>query len=42
MSIIWFLIMVWLVDTGVELSDGATILLGLFYIGDAVWSRKKV
>ena len=44
MSLVWFLILIFLFDTqGIEISDVSVIVHGLFYIGDAIWNlgRRK-
>jgi hypothetical protein len=39
MSLVWFLIIIYLFEKqGVEITDVSVIVLGLFYIGDAIWN----
>lgn len=39
MSLVWFLILIFLFETqGIEISDASVFCLCLFYIGDAIWN----
>lgn len=36
MSVVWFLFLFWIYNKGIEVSEIAFLIVGIFYIGDCV------
>lgn len=41
MSVIWFLFLAWVYQQGIEVSEIAFLLVGIFYVGDCVLISRK-